>query len=237
VFDSRGLLREGRDVDEPHKRELVASHGVLAGHGLGDIESPTPEDVIRSFHPTVLIGATARAGTFTQAMIEAMAQHTEHPIVMPISNPTSKAECSAEEAIAWSGGRALVATGSPFADVVYEGRRHVIGQSNNVFIFPGVGLGTLLSQVRSVNDEVFLVAARTLAEYVSDARLEAGALYPEQSELRAVSARIAAAVVRHGSHSGLGRRVADEHVDALVASAIWYPEYIPVEPGEPQHGG
>jgi malic enzyme len=236
VFDSRGLLHEGRDVDEPHKRELLTPHAVLAAHGLGDVESPTPEDVIRHFRPTVLIGATARAGTFTQAMIEEMSKHAERPIVMPISNPTSKAECSAQEAITWSGGRALVATGSPFDDVEYEGRRHVIGQSNNVFIFPGVGLGTLLSQVRTVNDEVFLVAARTLAECVSDARLETGALYPEQSELRSVSARIAAAVVRHGSASGLGRSVADEDVDALVESATWYPDYIPVEPAEPRGG-
>jgi malic enzyme len=236
AFDSRGLLREGRDVDEPHKRSLVARNEVLAGLGLDDLASPTPEDVIRRFQPTVLIGATAVAGTFTQVMIEEMARHSDRPIVMPISNPTSKAECSAEEAIAWSDGRALVATGSPFDDVVHAGRRHVIGQSNNVFIFPGVGLGTLLSQVRGVNDDVFLVAARTLAGCVSDERLSSGALYPEQSELRDVSARIAAAVVRHGSESGLGRQVADEHVDELVRSAIWYPEYIPVEPAEPRAG-
>lgn len=233
VFDSRGLLRDGREIDEPHKRELVASREILAVHGLGDIASPTPEDVIRHFRPTVLIGATARAGTFTREMIEEMARHTERPIVMPISNPTSKAECSPEEAIGWSDGRALVATGSPFDDVLYEGRRHVIGQSNNVFIFPGVGLGSLLSQVRTVNDEVFLVAARTLAGCVSDERLEAGALYPEQADLRSVSARIAAAVVRHGSDSGLGRSIADEDVEALVESATWYPDYIPVEPVDP----
>jgi malic enzyme len=127
-----------------------------------------------------------------------------------------------------------VATGSPFDDVVYEGCRHVIGQSNNVFIFPGVGLGTLLSQMRTVNDEVFLVAARTLAGCVSDERLEAGALYPEQADLRSVSARIAAAVVRHGSDSGLGRSVADAEVEALVESATWYPDYVPVEPADPR---
>jgi malic enzyme len=230
VFDSRGLLREGREVDEPHKRELVASRAVLAAHGLDGADEPTPEEVIERFRPTVLIGATARAGTFSQSMIEAMARHVERPIVMPISNPTSKAECSAEEAISWSEGRALVATGSPFEDVMYGGRRHVIGQANNVFIFPGIGLGTLLSQVRGVNDEVFLVAARTLAECVSDERLELGALYPEQSELRSVSARIAAAVVRHGSESGLGRSIAGDAVEALVSDSIWYPEYIPVEP-------
>jgi len=234
VFDSRGLLRYGREIHESHKRELVASREVLAVYNLGDVASPAPEEVIRHFRPTVLIGATAHAGTFTRGMIEEMAHHTERPVVMPISNPTSKAECSPEEAIGWSDGRALVATGSPFDDVVYEGRRHVIGQSNNVFIFPGVGLGSLLSQVSTVNDEVFLVAARTLAGCVSDERLEAGALYPEQADLRRVSARIAAAVVRHGSDSGLGRTVADEDVEALVESATWYPDYIPVEPADPR---
>jgi len=234
VFDSRGLLREGREVDEPHKQMLVAPHEVVAGHGLDGLDNPTPLEVIARFKPTVLVGATARAGTFTQPMIEEMARHVERPIVMPISNPTSKAECSAEEAIVWSGGRALVATGSPFDDVVHAGRRHVIGQANNVFIFPGVGLGSLLSQVRSVSDAVFLVAARTLADCVSDERLAADALYPDQSELRDVSAHIAAAVVRQGSESGLGRSVPEGEIESLVRSAVWYPEYIPVEPAEPR---
>jgi malic enzyme len=174
------------------------------------------------------VGATAVAGSFRRAMIEEMARHVERPIVMPLSNPTYKAECTPEEAIAWSDGRALVATGSPFADVVHAGVRHVIGQANNVFVFPGVGLGAVLSEIREIDDSVFLVAARTLASLVSEERLAQGALFPDQSELRQVSAQIAAAVVRHASAGHLGRHIPDADVERVVADSIWQPAYVPV---------
>ena len=228
AFDSQGLLREGTAVSDAHKRELVASRAVLARHGLDASEHPTPEEVIARFRPTILVGATAMPGTFNSAMVEEMARHVERPIVMPLSNPTSRAECTPREAIAWSGGRALVATGSPFPDVVHEGSRHVIGQANNVFVFPGVGLGAILSEIHPIDEAIFLVAARTLADSVSDERLEQGALYPDQSQLRSASARIAAAIVRYASARRLGRHVAEEDVDRLVADATWFPDYVPV---------
>ena len=230
AFDSRGLLREGGDFDDPHKRGLAAPREVLAHYGLDTAEAPTPEEVIRRVKPTILIGATATPNTFRRGMIEEMARHVDRPIVMPLSNPTSRAECSAHEALTWSGGRALVASGSPFADVVFEGRRHVIGQANNVFIFPGVGMGAILSGLRVVDEAVFLVAARTLAACVSEERLAHGALVPDVSELRAVSARVAAAVLRDASARGLGRTVADDEADGLVADASWYPHYVPIVP-------
>jgi malic enzyme len=228
AFDSEGLLREGRATLDAHKRPLLASRAVLARLGLDGVADPTPEDVIRRVKPTILIGATATPGSFRQSMIEEMAKHVERPIVMPLSNPTRKAECTPEEAIRWSGGRALVATGSPFADVVHGGVRHVIGQSNNVFVFPGVGLGAVLSEIREIDEALFLVAARTLAGAVSDERLAQGALFPDASELRAVSARIAAAVVRYASERRLGRTVPDDEVERLVADSTWHPEYVPV---------
>ena len=230
AFDSRGLLREDGEIDDPHKRGLAAPRDVLARYGLDAVEAPTPDDVIRRMKPTVLVGATATPGTFRRTMIEEMARHVERPIVMPLSNPTSKAECSAQEAIDWSAGRALVASGSPFADVVRDGVRHVIGQANNVFVFPGVGMGAMLSEIREVVDETFLVAARALAAAVSEARLSDGALLPDASELRDISARVAAAVVRHASERGTGRRFADVEVERWVAAARWYPEYVPLVP-------
>ena len=230
LFDRKGLLREGTEIADAHKRPFAASREVLEGYGLDAFEDPTPEDVIRRVKPTLLIGATAEPGAFRQTMIEELARHVERPIVMPLSNPTSRAECTAQQAIAWSGGRALVATGSPFDDVVYEGTRHVIGQANNVFIFPGVGMGAVLSEMREVDEAVFLVAARTLADGVSSDRLEVGALFPDQSELRAISARIAAAVVRYASEQNLGRHFANDDVERVVESATWYPEYVPVVP-------
>jgi malic enzyme len=228
AFDSRGLLREGVEAGDPHKRALLASRAVLAHFGLEGYDAPTPEDVIRQVKPTILIGATAVADTFRESMIEEMAKHVERPVVMPLSNPTHKAECTPEQAIAWSGGRALVATGSPFDDVVHEGRTHVIGQANNVYVFPGVGLGAVLSEIREIDEAVFLVAARTLAACVRPERLEQGALYPPQSELRDVSARIAATVIRHARDRHLGRLIADEDVERVVAESSWYPDYVPV---------
>jgi malic enzyme len=230
VFDSRGLLREGAEFDDPRKRALAAPRDVLARYGLDALAAPMPEDAIRQMKPTILVGATAAPGTFRRGMIEEMARHVERPIVLPLSNPTSKAECSAHEAITWSAGRALVATGSPFADVVHDGVRHVIGQANNVFVFPGIGMGAVLSGIREVDEAVFLVAARTLAGCVSQARLAQGALVPDVSELRAVSARVAAAVLRHASARGVGRRFADDEVERSVATASWYPEYVPIVP-------
>jgi malic enzyme len=233
VFDSRGLLQEGQEVSDAHKRELVASRATLARYGLDGSDRPTPKEVMGRFRPTILVGATAMPGTFTREMIEEMAKHADQPIVMPLSNPTSKAECTPREAIAWSGGRALVATGSPFPDVVHDDVRHVIGQGNNVFVFPGVGLGAIISEIQEIDDEIFLVAARTLAEFVSDERLKQGALYPDQSELRKVSARIAAAIVRYASTRRLGRLVAEEDVEGLVADSTWFPDYVPVFPSDP----
>jgi len=229
AFDSQGLLYDGREVSDPHKAELCASRERLSRAGVDPTDHPSPEAVIAAMKPTILVGATASPGTFTRAMIEEMARHTERPIVLPLSNPTSRAECTPEEAIGWSGGRALVATGSPFPDVQHAGRRHVIGQANNVFVFPGIGLGAMLAGLREVDDKVFLVAARTLADQVAADRLEAGALYPPQSALRTVSARIAEAVVRYANETALGSPVPDDAVEQLVAESMWFPEYVPVD--------
>jgi malic enzyme len=228
VFDSKGLLHEGRRIAEPFKRELAVSKQTLASYGLDAQEDLDPVDVIRAFEPTVLVGATAQPGAFTMEMIQEMAKHVERPLVMPLSNPTSKAECSPKEAIEWTDGRALVATGSPFGDVLHQGRRHVIGQANNVFVFPGVGLGAVVSEAREIDDEMFSIAARTLARCVSPGRLELGAIYPAEDGLREASFQIACAVVRHARDAHLGRQIPDEAIEQAVREATWYPAYIPI---------
>jgi malic enzyme len=228
ALDSQGLLHDGRTTNALH--ELALPRAVMLEYGLDPNATLTPLDVIRAVKPTILVGATAYAGAFTQEMLESMARAVERPIVLPLSNPTSKAECTAEEAIRWTSGRAIVATGSPFADVEHAGKRHVIGQANNVFIFPGVGLGTAIDEAEEVTTEMFHIASVTLARLVSQERLDLGGIYPHQSELRSVSFEIACAIVRYASDHNLGRRIAREDVEATVRAAMWDPSYVPVCP-------
>jgi malic enzyme len=227
LFDTQGLVSTARTDIDAIKRSVAVDHEWLKSRGTG-VSPVTVTDAINAFRPTILIGASATPGTFTEEMVRAMARHVKRPMIFPLSNPTSKSECSPAEAIEWTDGRAIVATGSPFAPVDYGGQRHEIGQANNVFVFPGIGLGTILSEIHEVTDDVFLIAARTLADCVSDERLQGGAIYPHQSELRRVSERIAAAIVRYAADNRLGRNLDGDQADELVRRAMWYPEYLRV---------
>jgi malic enzyme len=149
---------------------------------------------------------------------------------MPLSNPTSSSEAIPAEVLRWSSGRALVATGSPFAAVEMDGNRHEIGQANNVFVFPGLGLGAIASEARSMPDELFLVAARTLADLVSPERLASGALYPPVEELRPVTRAVALAVAGAAVDAGLAGITPGTDVRAEVDAAMWWPDYVPYEP-------
>jgi malate dehydrogenase (oxaloacetate-decarboxylating) len=212
LVDSKGLVHAGRDDLDATKRELAVA-----------AQSTTPglTDTIRQRRPTVLVGVTGVAGTFTEAAVRALDEACERPVVLPLSNPTSVTEATPDDVLRWTNGRALVATGSPFDAVERDGRRHEIGQANNAFVFPGVGLGTVVSEAPAVTDEMFLLAARTLSDAVSPARLAAGALYPPIAELRAVSRTIAIAVARD--------RLGDL-AEAAVDAATWWPAYVPYEP-------
>ncbi|MEZ6083201.1 MAG: malic enzyme-like NAD(P)-binding protein [Phycisphaerae bacterium] len=228
AFDSRGLLHDGRQRLDKYKAELAVSKKVLDELKLDASKELTPLDVISAFKPTVLIGATAQPGLFTEEMLREMSKHVEQPLIMPLSNPNSKSECSPSEAIRWTEGRAIVATGSPFPDVEYEGKHHIIGQANNVFIFPGLGLGAAVSETTQITDEMFAIAARTLANIVKPERLESGAIYPCQNDLRVVSQKIACEVVKYAAANNLGRHISPEDTEEAVRQASWYPNYVPV---------
>ena len=145
---------------------------------------------------------------------------------MPLSNPTERAEATAADILSWTDGRALVATGSPSGDVQLGIARRSIGQSNNVFVFPGVGLGAIVAEAREIGDDVFLVAARELAAQVSDDRLASGAMYPPVGDLRRIARTVAVAVVRHLRDGGYGRQYRDDEVERAVDTAMWWPEYL-----------
>ncbi len=231
MLDSGGLLHDGRAGIADDKRAFVLPASILASYGLDPAGKLDLEAVIRAVRPTILIGTSGTPGAFTEAAIRALAEGAEHPIVFPLSNPTANSEAVPSDLLEWTSGRALVAAGSPFAPVDHGGVTRITGQANNVYVFPGVGLGAILAEVREVSDELFLVAAERLAELVSADRLAVGALYPPVGALREVAREIACAIVRHARDQGLGRSIPDELIEPGVDAAMWWPDYPPLEPG------
>jgi malate dehydrogenase (oxaloacetate-decarboxylating) len=230
MLDSAGLLFEGRARIDSDKQPFALTPELMAQFGFPDAERYDLETVIRYVHPTILIGTSGIAGSFTESAIREMAKHVATPVIFPLSNPTSKTEASPSDIVTWSDGRALVATGSPFNPVSYAGTTHVIGQANNTFVFPGVGLGVILSGAREVTDKMFLAAAQTLADQVTSERLSQGALYPKVAELRRVSRAIAIRVIREARDSGIGRAYHDDQIEPTVDAAMWYPAYTTYQP-------
>ena len=229
LVDSHGLVHDRREDIDASKRELALPSEAFTDYGF-TAEFPDLVETIERVGPTVLVGATAVGGTFTEAVIRTLASGTARPIVMPLSNPTSRAEATPTDILRWTEGRAIVATGSPFDAVEVDGRRHEVGQANNVFIFPGLGLGAIAAETRTVTDRMFLLAARTLAGAVTDDRLAVGAIYPPVSGLRAVTRAIATVVAREAVDAGLAGIASDTDIDAVIDRAMWWPVYVPYTP-------
>ena len=218
MVDSQGVVLADRPGLEATKRPLAVPPDAAAALGLGGAGSLL--EAVRCYRPTIMVGTTGVAGTFSEPVVRAMAAASDRPIVMPLSNPTLIAEARPSDVMTWTDGRAIIATGSPFPPV--DGRQ--VGQANNVFVFPGLGLGAIVSEASRISDAMVLVAARTLADAVTPDRLEAGALYPPISALRAVSRAIALAVGREAIASGLAASSADT-LEADVDAAMWWPAY------------
>jgi malate dehydrogenase (oxaloacetate-decarboxylating)(NADP+) len=181
---------------------------------------------IDDFKPTVLIGACGQSGIFTPPVLEGMARLNERPVVFALSNPTSKAECTAEQAYAWTSGRAVFASGSPFAPVMHNGGVHAPGQANNAFVFPGVGFGLLLSGARRVTDDLFFAAARALAGQVTETDLAQGRIFPAAGLLREVAVAVAASVATVAYDQGLATKPRPADLTAAAAQAMYTPQYV-----------
>ena len=231
LVDSHGLVVEGEGADEEYRREAAWPHALAEAAGI-----VPPSDlmaVVRAVKPTALIGVSGATGAFTEAVVREVARNVPRPLILPLSNPTSQAEARPADVLAWTDGRALVATGSPFEPVTAGGRTVRIGQGNNAFIFPGVGLGVLLAGAPQVTEAMFAAAAECLADQLREEDLAAGSLDPPIAALRRVTARIAEAVLRSAREAGTGRPFTDREIPVRVADAMWEPRYLPLVPAGP----
>ena len=213
--DSKGLVVQSRDDLAEHKLPFAHEHAQIA-----DLLQ-----AVETLQPTALIGVAGIPNTFTQPVVEAMARLNLRPIIMALSNPTSKAECSAEQAYTWTDGRAIFASGSPFDPVTLQGVRFVPGQGNNAYIFPGVGLGVVASGASRVTDDMFLIAAQTLAKLTTPEDLALGRIYPALTHIRKVSAAIATAVAERAWKRGLAQQPRPADVSAYVQEQMYEPAY------------
>jgi malate dehydrogenase (oxaloacetate-decarboxylating) len=230
LIDVGGLIHTGRSDVEELSRPFAQPQEKIAEWQIADSNHITLADVVRNLHPTVLIGTTAQPGAFTQDVVEEMARHVARPVIFPLSNPTSRCEAKPVDLLAWTSGRAIVATGSPFADVPQSitggGRPRRIGQCNNAYIFPGVGLGVIASGARRVNQEMFVSAARALSEMSPALNDRMASLFPDLKDIRAVSRQVAIAVGSEAQRSGLAEASSRAELEKKVDEKMWDPRYL-----------
>jgi malate dehydrogenase (oxaloacetate-decarboxylating) len=227
AIDKDGLLVEGLAGIRPAQEPFVQPHSAIANWELERKDHVSLLDVARNAKPTTLIGVSGQAGAFTEEVVRAMAAAVERPVIFPLSNPTSRAEATPADLLKWTDGRALIGTGSPFAAVKWNGREVPIDQTNNSYIFPGLGLGILSVNARRVTDTMFMAAAECLAE-LSPARLnKSGRLLPPVSELRSVSFAVARAVARQAINDGVAGQLDEHTVESRIRANVWDPVYLP----------
>lgn len=216
-IDSKGLVTAGRDKVEPHKKPYAVA--------APPADFLTAIDAVK---PHVLIGATGKAGAFSREAIEKMSALNAHPVIFALSNPTANAECTAEDAYSWSKGKALFAGGSPFKPVDYDGKTLRPGQANNAFVFPGIGLGAVMSKTSKITDSMLLAAAKTLS---GSADREDGSLYPPVTKAREISRQIAKAVIKTAADEKLITEKLPKNIDKLLAEKSYDPFRPPPQPG------
>jgi malate dehydrogenase (oxaloacetate-decarboxylating) len=233
LVDSRGLVHAGRADLEPAKQLYAQPAERVAAWGCPDPARIPLLEVVRQVHPTALLGAAAQPGAFDRATVSAMAEHVARPLIFPLSNPTSKCEARPADLLAWTDGRAVVATGSPFAPVAFNGRSVRIGQCNNAFIFPGVGLGIIAGGARRVTAGMFIAAARALSLCAPMRGDPLAPLYPALEDVRGVSRQVALAVAGAAAAEGVAPALPPDELERRVDALSWQPLYRPYRP--PRH--
>jgi malic enzyme len=230
-LDSRGLIVSDRPGLESFKQAFAADRALVADWRFEDPGRISLYDVVANFRPTVLIGTSGQAGSFDERLVREMAAHVERPAIFAISNPTSKTEVDPSDAWDWSDGRALIATGSPFDPIERDGRRRRIGQGNNAFCFPGIGLGVIVVGARGVSDAMLLAAARAVAGCVAQGDLDDGVFYPQIDDLRTISRAVARAVavaaISEGFAASDAEGLGEDALMQRIADEMWCPEYLP----------
>jgi malate dehydrogenase (oxaloacetate-decarboxylating)(NADP+) len=233
---SYALQKEGLSETEARQRLwfvdigglVVQSRNNLLPHNLPYAHNHAQLDFVAAINqikPHILIGATGFPGTFTQEAVELMAEINKRPALFALSNPTSRAECTAEQAYKWTQGRAIFTSGSPFGEVEFNGKSYRPGQGNNAYIFPGIGLGAIVSEASRITEDMFLVAAKTLANLVSKEDLERGSIYPPLNDIRSVSIEIAAAVAEQAYNQNITHLPKPESVRLVIDDYLYHPEY------------
>jgi malic enzyme len=228
VLDRNGLIVDDGRIAEPYKRELAWQPALASERGLGDASARSLLEVVKRYKPTFLIGVSGVPGAFDEPVVREMAVHVERPVILPSSNPSTSSEAKPADLYAWTDCRCLVATGSPFRDVEVGGRKFRVGQGNNVFIFPGLGLGALAVRARKVTVGMTNAASKTLAAQVTERELAGGLLFPSVSRLRAVSVEVAVAVARQAARDGVAG--VTDRIEQRVAETMWEPDYPEFEP-------
>ncbi|XP_046674728.1 NADP-dependent malic enzyme-like, partial [Homalodisca vitripennis] len=223
LVDSKGLITKDRPDGG------ISDHKAKFAHARSPIK--TLAEAVETLKPNILIGAAAVAGAFTPEIIQTMAANNKRPIIFALSNPTSKAECTAEQAYIHTNGTAVFASGSPFAPVTYKGQTFVPGQGNNSYIFPGVALGVICAGIRHISEEVFLIASSTLAQMVSEDDLNKGSLYPPLHNIQTISTRIATRVAEHAYEKGMASTYPEpQDKETFIKSQLYDTKYRPSLP-------
>ena len=227
MVDRDGLLVEGMDGITAFQQPFLQQKSAIDNWTLDHPDKVALLDVVRNAKPTVLIGVSGQAGAFSEPVVRAMAQHNKRPIIFPLSNPTSRAEATPQDLEAWSEGRAVIGTGSPFPALERNGARFKVDQTNNSYIFPGVGLGAVAVKAARVTDQMFMAAAKALAA-ASPARNDpARNLLPPVTALREVSVAVALAVAMQAHKEGLTQGISTDQIEGLIRSKVWTPHYVP----------